>query len=112
MNDTLRMSRVESVRNLESYINNVGSGERVTFDSGGKVFAIHELHGDEMDAVRLANLVDVSDVRVVDGRGGFRFAHETRTAFLVLGELRRKDLESDLAAELRILGQIDIAHPA
>ena len=62
------MSRVQSVRHLESSTNNVRCGESVAFDSHGKVFAIHELHGDEMDAVRLANLEYLGDVRVVDGQ--------------------------------------------
>ena len=94
------MGGIQCVRGLEAYINNVGGGESVTFRSRGKVGAIHVLHGDEMDAVRLTNLVDVSDVRVVDGGCRFRLTEETRPALLALRKLWGKDLEGHRPVEL------------
>ena len=63
------------------------------FTSCGEVGAIHVLHGDEMDAVRLTNLVDVRDIRVVDGGCRFRLTEETRPALLALRKLWGKDLK-------------------
>ncbi len=97
---------------LEAYINNVGCGESVTFHSRGKVGAIHVLHGDKMDAVRLANLVDVGDVRVVDGGCRFRLTEETRPALFALRKLWGKDLERHRPVELGVARAVHFSHTA
>jgi hypothetical protein len=48
---------------------------------------------------------------VVEGGDGLRLALEPLPSFR-RRHLSRKDLESDLAVELRVLGEIDLAHPA
>ena len=70
------------------------------------------LHRDVRAAVGLAAVVDGDDVRVVEARGGLRLAPEALDELAVLGVALGHDLERDLAAEARVLGQVDRRHAA
>src|SRR5205085_7621203 len=71
-----------------------------------------ELHGNELRAVGMRNLVDRNDVRMVERGGCTRFLHEPAAPFLIARFARRKYLESDKSVELRIAGLIDNTHAA
>ena len=60
----------------------------------------------------LAGVVDRDDVRVVDRRGQPRLAQEPLAEAHVLGQLRREDLQRDVAVEREVVGAVDDAHPA
>ncbi len=64
----------------------------------------HELHGDEVDGVRLFDGVDGHDVGVVESCDRFRFSLELRPPLLAPGQLRRENLERYLSIQLRVLG--------
>jgi hypothetical protein len=49
---------------------------------------------------------------VVELREELCLTLESREALLVLGEIRRQDLDRDVALELGVVGAIDLAHPA
>jgi len=68
-------------------------------------------HRHQMDAIDLANLVDGHDVRVLKSAGRARLAVEALQGAGILGHALGH-LERDLAAELRIVGQVDRAHAA
>ncbi len=74
--------------------------------------ALDELHRHEVDAVRFLDGVDRHDVRVIQRRERFRLALEAGPPLLAIREIVRQHLESDLAVELGILGEIDVSHPA
>ena len=111
MNDALRVRRAESVRDLITDIRNLGCGESLTRHLGGEGGSFHVLHRDEVDALRLANLVDVSDIRVVDCGCRFRLTEETYPALLACGKLRRKDLERHDTVELGIARTVNFSIP-
>lgn len=73
---------------------------------------LHELHGNEVDVVVLLHRAHMDDVRMIERSDGFGFSGETGAAFHACGKCRRKDLESDLAIQLGVFGQIDVTHPA
>ena len=50
------------------------------------------------------------DVRVIELREEASLAFETSETFLVLRELVGEDFDSDVAAELRVAGAVDLAH--
>ena len=56
--------------------------------------------------------VDGDDVQVVEGRGRARLLLEAAQAHSVLRVLGRQELQSDLAAEARVLREINLAPPA
>ncbi len=52
------------------------------------------------------------DVRMIERGERLRFALEARETLGVIGERRRQNLQGHVAAELRVAGAIDLAHPA
>ena len=70
------------------------------------------LHRDEEQAVGLGDFIDRADVRMVEGRGGPRFANEPRARVRVGRRLGGEQFERDVPAQLRIVGQVDFAHAA
>ncbi len=50
------------------------------------------------------------DVRVVEGRGGFRLQHEQLQPLHVAGKLRTQEFQSDMAFQGSIARQPDLAH--
>ena len=74
--------------------------------------SLDELHRDELDAVRGADVVDRDEVRVVQRRGRARFLLEAFQPLGVGREGHRENLESELPTEPRVARAIDLAHPA
>jgi hypothetical protein len=85
-----------------------GGGVRVE-RAAGEGAAVDEFHGDEGDAVRLADLVDLDDARVDEGPGGAGLALEPGE---LLGVDDLEELEGDPAGELRVPGAPDLAAAA
>ena len=56
--------------------------------------------------------MDVRDVGVIEGRERLRFAREPGQAIGIAGERVRKDLQRDVAIQLRIVRAIHLAHSA
>ena len=74
--------------------------------------AVEELHRDVVGAVPLAAVEDADDVGVLEagGRGGL--AAEALDELLVLGEAAVEQLQRHPAAELLVLGAVDVGHAA
>src|SRR5215469_11436781 len=70
------------------------------------------LHGDEGLAFILADFVNGADIRMVESRGGARFALKTLQSLAVLRKMFGEELQGDKAAELGVLGFINHTHPA
>jgi hypothetical protein len=70
--------------------------------------ALHQLH---RDGIAL-EAVDLRDIGVVQRREHPGFALEAREALEVAREDGRQHLDGDVAAELEIMGAIDLAHSA
>ena len=73
---------------------------------------VEVLHRDVVGAVPLAAVEDADDVRVLQAGGARGLAAEALDELGVLGEAAVEQLERDLAAELRVLGAVDVGHPA
>ena len=74
--------------------------------------SIHELHGQEVLASVLPDVVHRDDVRVIELGGGAGLLAEAIDEGRVAGELRRQHLDGDLAVEARLGGAEDAAHRA
>jgi hypothetical protein len=64
------------------------------------------------DEIPRPDVVDLADVRVVQARDRPRFFFEPAQPIGLFGDMRRKDLDSDLAAESAVTRPIHLAHPA
>ena len=70
------------------------------------------LHRDVVGALGLAAVVDRDDVRVREPGCVLRLAPEALDELLVVRVAVVEDLDRDAAAELLVLGEVDVRHPA
>src|SRR5215510_8246595 len=84
----------------------------MTVDLGREGLPFDILHRDEAHALRLADFVNVRDIRVVERRGGSGFATEPPYPLPISRHLVRQYLERDGAVEFCVAGAVDLAHPA
>ncbi len=115
VHDVILMRIVERRRRLGHHVENARQRQEVPgFGVLLQRLPLDELHGDEGDSGLLADVEDGDDVRVEELPRGLRFAHETLaglTRFLGRRPGRQDDrLDRDLALDLRIVGQEDLAH--
>jgi hypothetical protein len=106
--------RVERVGNLlnDRHGTNGLQSTLVLAHKLSQVRTFHVVHGDEENAVRVAGAVDGDDVRMVERSSESRLPQEALAEPLVLRKVPGERLESNLAAELDLLRQIDLTHPA
>src|SRR5260370_13767147 len=60
----------------------------------------------------MADVVERTDLRMIQVRDGFRFALEALLANRIRGKLRGKNLDSDSAFQPCIASAVDFTHPA
>ena len=73
---------------------------------------VEELHRDVVGALGLAAVVDRDDVRMREPGGVLRLAPEALHERVVGRVAVVEDLDRDPAAELLVLGEVDLRHPA
>ncbi len=112
VHDPLLVGRVNRVGQRDRDVEEPVELETLLADAPGRAFAVDQLHREEVDAVGLLDRVDRDDVRVVERRDGLRFALEPLQAITAPGQLRGQDLERHLPLELRVLGEVHLAHSA
>jgi GAF domain-containing protein len=71
---------------------------------------LDHLHGDVVRALGLAAVVDGDDVRMGEARRRLRLAPEALDEEVVVRVAVVEDLDRDAAAELLVLGQVDVRH--
>ena len=70
------------------------------------------MNGTARRGLALADLVDLGDEGMIEPGRGVGLAQEAPPRRLVGHLAVGQELERDLAIELKILGQVDLAHPA
>src|SRR5579864_1099920 len=75
-------------------------------------FSLEKLHDDEVNAVLLAEIVELANVGMAQLGDGTSLAPEALQSVGTLGEMRGKNLDGDRAIEAGIGGAIDFAHTA
>ena len=84
--DALRVREIQRVRGLHGDIENLGRGQS-TADPRQKGLSFDVLHGDEGNAIALADVVDGGHIRMVQRGGRLRFTREALHAVGVRREL-------------------------
>ena len=89
------------------------TGMRPRLIRSAERLALHQLHDQEVAVGIVLDLVDGGDVRVIETRPG-PVPHGQKRAIRsrILGEELGQDLDRHIAAELGVLGPIDLAHTA
>jgi hypothetical protein len=110
VDDALGMGGGEGVRDRDRDAQRFAQAHPALRDQAVEGLPGHELHHDEVDAVRRLDLVDRDDVGMVERGGGLCLLDEAGTAGRVGHPLRGQDLDRHLAAEARIASAVHLAH--
>ena len=86
--------------------------DRPPFEPIGKRLALDELEHERGRAIHVLDAVDGADVRMIQRGQQPRFALEAGEPLGIDREQARKDLDRDVAPELRVARAIDLAHAA
>ena len=89
----------------------LGRGKGAALQTFREGVPLEELHRDVEGPLVLADLVELTNVWMVDGGGGPRLPAEAAHRGLV-GELRGDQLDGDAAVELVVSGRVDDPHPS
>ena len=113
VDDPLLVRGGEAVDDLERVVDRSARGELASGDDLAQRLPFQQLL-DDVGRARMgvrADVVDGSDVRVVQEPCGLRLLLEPAQAIGVGGERRRQDLDRHVAPEARVPGAVDLAHP-
>ena len=106
------VSSGERIGHLCDQASDLGHRQWSAGKASGERFALVMRHRDERLAGEVADLVDRSDVRVIERAGRARLPQQAGSGVGMAGGLRREELERDPALEVRVFGQIHRPHPA
>ena len=112
MDDASGMGLRESVGDLAAQVQRVAEGEPPAADPVRERAALDVLHGDEVDAVRLVDVVDRDDVGIVEGGGRAGLLDEALPPAGVGHPVRGQEFQGDEAAETGVASLVDDTHPA
>ena len=79
---------------------------------GAERLAFDQLHDEKRDALRVADVVDRADLRVVQARDDARFAVEPLAESRIGGQRGRQHLERHRSIEPRVTPAVDFSHSA
>src|SRR5947209_3765608 len=73
---------------------------------------VYILHGNEIQAITFANLIDMRHVWMIEGCSRFSLLYKTTHAVLIDCKLGGQNLQSHFAVQLSVVRQVNLAHPA
>jgi hypothetical protein len=103
---------LESVRDLNGSSQRLFERERAARDPVGQRLAFDQLHDEQMAAVALLQTVQRRDMRVIQRGERLGLPFEACDAIRVVRQMIREYFDRHIAAELRVLRAIDLAHTA
>jgi hypothetical protein len=112
MHDAGAMGLFERVGNFDGDLQRLVGGERLAGEPGGQRFAFEVFHYQEVDAVLAADVVQHTNVGMLQGRDRSRLTLETRTKVGVRSQMSEKNFDGDGTIKARVLGAVDLAHAA
>ena len=74
--------------------------------------SFHHFHGDEAQISMRSDFVDVRDIRMMESRRRLRFLDEATNTIAALGRAITEHLDRNVALEVVVVCQIDLAHAA
>src|SRR5438034_6723134 len=108
MDDPLLVRRLERLRDLPGDGESLVYGNRPARDPLVHALAVHELEHEKLLAVGFVEAVDRTDVRMVECGKNLRFAPEPRDTLGIVREAVGKNLQGNVASELRVARAIDL----
>src|SRR4030081_1368773 len=112
MRDARFMRLGQTFRNLRRDFNRLSHGQRAASKELAQRLPLHQLHCDKGAAIGLVNLVNRTDIRMVQRGGRACLEAKTLKRLRVFGELFGKKLQRNMSAELQVFGFVNHAHAA
>ena len=112
MHDALGVGRVQRVRHVDGDSQQLLDFQRAVADQMLQGLAFQVLHDNERGPIIFADVIDGANVGMIQCRSGLGLAAKAAQRLLVAGNVLGEKLEGDEAAEARVLGLINYAHPA
>ncbi len=112
VNDAALVRGLQRLRDLPADSQRVDERHGAVRDPLRERFARHQLHHDELGAVRFLEPVDRGDAGMVESREHARLPLEPRQSRRVARELLGQSLDRDLASQTGIVGPVDLSHAA
>ncbi len=112
MDDAALVRGVQRVGNLPRDVQHLVERQRALRDPSRQIVAVDELHHERAHAAAFFQSVNLGDMRMVQGRERLGLASETRQTIGIAREGFGKDLQRDVAIELRIARTKHLAHAA
>jgi hypothetical protein len=113
MHDPFRMRSHQPRRNSSGDVDGLVMRQAAdAAEQTAEVFAVDVLHGHEVRALPFHDVVDAADVRVRDLAAEADLVVQTAEERRVARQSRGQELQRHLLIELRVIGAIDLAHPA
>jgi hypothetical protein len=112
VHDAALMRRADRVGQRDGDLQQIGERHPRFRNVLRQRLAFHELHRDEEEPLVFFDGVDGDDAGMVERGDGAGFAFEAGAPVGVAGRLARQHFERDLASELEVVGEKDLAHAA
>ncbi len=102
----------EAIDELNGKREEFGLGERTECERGVKGFARDVFHDEEVRAALGVEIVDGGNVGVIEFGESVGFIVEVMAGRFVSDDAGRKELDGNIAIEVRITGEVHDTHPA
>src|SRR5581483_6254472 len=113
MDDAGTVRCLQGAANLLNYVHCLfGSKFLFSNQHGAQVFALHKLHGDELDAVRFTQVVNADDVAVGHFAGEQQLLLETIDDGFIFRQFGTDDFEGYGPVQFAVDGLVNRSHPA
>src|ERR1700728_2389481 len=110
VDDALRVRRIQTVCDLNAGFEELRYFDGLPFDAVLQSFPFQQFHGDKRPAFEFSNVVDGTDVRMIERGCSARFAAESFDRLGIVGNIVRKEFQCNVAAQARVFRFIDNAH--
>src|SRR5580692_10045327 len=107
--------RVSGIESIGDFYGQRKQNLHLQRSRGNAMFQGHprqKLHGDELAVFMTTDFIDRADVGMVQRGSGTGFAAEAVQGLRVLGNVVRKEFQSDEAPKIGVLGFVNHTHPA
>ncbi len=112
MDHAAAMRSVQRTRDLHSILQDLVEGQRSLFEPLCQRLPFHALHHKIVDAILTADVMQHTNVRMIQAGNGLSFAFEALLSNGIGGKLLRQYLNRDSPLQPRVARAIDFAHPA
>src|ERR1019366_10388882 len=109
MKDASSVRSGDRVGDLQRYRKDLPHRERAFREQGVQRLTLDQLHDDQVPAIRLHELVNRADVRMLKTRSGNCLAAEALTTLRVPGEILRQHLDCHHSLKARVTGPVNLA---